>query len=119
MANVFTNDPSSLLAVIINIGGGEDGAYIGFKYWHNPGAFNNGFKGLCSSFVTAAFAYGGTELVGLAAAETANPRKSLPTAVKQVRFALSYSVDILTDLPTRFSGASRCFIWFLSSWSAF
>ena len=35
-------------------------------------------------FVTAAFAFGGTELVGLAAAEAADPRKSLPTATKQV-----------------------------------
>ena len=32
----------------------------------------------------AAFAFGGTELVGLAAAEAADPRKSLPTATKQV-----------------------------------
>lgn len=43
-----------------------------------------GFKGLCSVFVTAAFSFSGTELVGLAAAETANPRIALPTAVKQV-----------------------------------
>jgi amino acid transporter len=47
-------------------------------------------------FVTAAFAFGGTELVGLAAAETANPRKSLPTAVKQVfwRITLFYIVAL-------------------------
>ncbi len=43
-------------------------------------------------FVTAAFAFTGTELVGLAAAETQNPRKSLPTAIKQVfwRITLFY-----------------------------
>ncbi|RKP32575.1 hypothetical protein METBISCDRAFT_29480 [Metschnikowia bicuspidata] len=47
-------------------------AVIGFiilsivVYWHDPGAFNNGFKGLCSVFITAAFAFSGTELVGLA-----------------------------------------------------
>ena len=35
-------------------------------------------------FVTAAFAFSGTELVGLAAAETQNPRKMIPTATKQV-----------------------------------
>ncbi|KAG8421294.1 hypothetical protein J3458_003184 [Metarhizium acridum] len=60
------------------------------------GAFNNGFKGLCSVFVTAAFAFTGTELVGLAAAETANPRKSLPTAIKQVfwRITLFYIVAL-------------------------
>lgn len=33
-------------------------------------------------FVTAAFSFAGTELVGLAATETPNPRKALPSAVK-------------------------------------
>jgi amino acid transporter len=80
----------------LNCGGDPDGGYIGGRYWHNPGAFNNGFKGLCSVFVNAAFAFTGTELVGLAAAETANPRKSLPTAVKQVfwRITLFYVVSL-------------------------
>lgn len=35
-------------------------------------------------FVTAAFSFSGTELVGLAAAESRNPVKSLPGAIKQV-----------------------------------
>ncbi|KAF2749368.1 amino acid permease [Sporormia fimetaria CBS 119925] len=85
-----------ILGVIINVGGGPNGGYIGGKLWHNPGAFHNGFKGLCSTFVNAAFAFSGTELVGLAAAETANPRKSLPTAVKQVfwRITLFYIVSL-------------------------
>lgn len=86
-----------ILGIILNIGGGPGGSYIGGKYWREPGAFRNGFKGLCSTFVTAAFAFVGTELVGLAAAETANPRKSLPTAVKQVfwRITLFYIVSLL------------------------
>ncbi len=81
---------TSLLGVLINIMGGvdsqgrPDGSYMGFRLWHHPGAFHNSFKGLCSTFVTAAFAFAGTELVGLAAAETENPRKTLPTAIKQV-----------------------------------
>lgn len=85
-----------ILGIIINIGGGPHGSYIGGKYWRDPGAFNNGFKGLCSVFVNAAFAFAGTELVGLAAAETANPRKSLPTAIKQVfwRITLFYVVSL-------------------------
>jgi amino acid transporter len=85
-----------ILGVILNCGGGPEGGYIGGRYWKDPGAFNNGFKGLCSVFVTAAFAFAGTELVGLAAAETANPRKSLPTAVKQVfwRITLFYIVSL-------------------------
>lgn len=85
-----------ILGIIINCGGGPDGSYIGGKYWVDPGAFNHGFKGLCSVFVNAAFAFAGTELVGLAAAETANPRKSLPTAIKQVfwRITLFYVVSL-------------------------
>ncbi|KAL4893343.1 amino acid permease-domain-containing protein [Aspergillus ambiguus] len=85
-----------ILGIILNCGGGPKGGYIGGKYWHDPGAFNNGFKGLCSVFVNAAFAFAGTELVGLAAAETSNPRKSLPTAVRQVfwRICLFYIVSL-------------------------
>ena len=85
-----------ILGVVLNAGGGPGGDYLGGRYWTEPGAFNNGFKGLCSVFVTAAFAFAGTELVGLAAAETSNPRKSLPTAVKQVfwRICLFYVVSL-------------------------
>lgn len=61
-----------------------------------------------------AFAFGGTEMVGLAAAETADPRKSVPTASKQVfwRIALFYIVNLFilgTILPSdddRLLGAS-------------
>ncbi|KAK8049111.1 amino acid permease [Apiospora phragmitis] len=85
-----------LLGIVLNIGGTPNGGYIGTLYWHNPGAFHNGFKGLCTVFVQAAFAFAGTELVGLAAAETMNPRKSLPTAIKQVfwRISLFYIVAL-------------------------
>ena len=46
--------------------------------------------------MTAAFAFTGTELVGLAAAETANPRKTIPTATKQVfwRICIFYVVSL-------------------------
>ena len=76
-----------IFGVIVDVGGVHtkvNRGYLGAHYWHDPGAFKNGFKGFCSVFVTAAFAFGGTELVGLAAAEAADPRKSLPTATKQV-----------------------------------
>ena len=75
-----------IFGVVVDCGGvsSDPRGYIGAHYWHDPGAFKNGFKGFCSVFVTAAFAFGGTELVGLAAAEASDPRKSLPTATKQV-----------------------------------
>ncbi|KAM0544676.1 hypothetical protein ACHAPJ_011737 [Fusarium lateritium] len=84
-----------ILGIIINCGGVGDQGYLGTKYWDDPGAFTN-FKGFCAVFTVAAFAFGGTEMVGLAAAETANPRKSIPTASKQVfwRIALFYVINL-------------------------
>lgn len=66
------------------------------RTWYNPGAFANGFPGVCAVFVNAAFAFSGTELVGLAAAESENPQKSLPSAVKQVfwRITLFYILSL-------------------------
>ncbi|KAK6462653.1 general amino acid permease [Scheffersomyces coipomensis] len=85
-----------ILGIVLACGGGPKGEYIGGKFWNNPGAFANGFKGVCSVFVTAAFAFAGTELCGLAAAETSNPRKSLPKATKQVfwRISLFYVISL-------------------------
>ena len=44
-----------ILGVIINCGGvpTSNTGYIGGKYWRNPGAFANGFKGFCAVFVNA------------------------------------------------------------------
>ncbi|TVY42381.1 Cationic amino acid transporter [Lachnellula occidentalis] len=79
-----------ILGVVIDCGGTGPQGYIGAKYWHDPGAFNNGFKGFCSVFVVAAFAFGGTELAGLAAAEAVNPKKSIPQATKQVFWRITF-----------------------------
>ncbi|KAJ5096940.1 hypothetical protein N7456_007661 [Penicillium angulare] len=72
-----------ILGIVIDCGGAPKGGYIGARYWHDPGAFTD-FYGFCTVFTTAAFAFGGTEMSGLAAAEAANPAKSLPKACKQV-----------------------------------
>lgn len=85
-----------ILGIIIDCGGVGTQGYLGFKYWDEPGAFRNGFNGFCSVFVTAAFAFGGTELVGLAAAESDNPRKAIPQATKQTfwRIFFFYVVNL-------------------------
>lgn len=85
-----------ILGIVINVGGVPNGEYIGGQFWHIPGAFNHGFKGLCSVFVTAAFSFSGTEIVGLAAAETSSPEKTLPRATKQVfwRITLFYLLSL-------------------------
>ncbi|KAF5485173.1 Amino-acid permease inda1 [Colletotrichum siamense] len=89
-----------IVAFILVLGGGPSNGryneYWGARYWYDPGAFQNGFKGFCGVFVTAAFSFAGTELVGLAAAESANPLKSLPGAIKQVfwRITLFYILGL-------------------------
>ncbi|KAI0454199.1 amino acid permease/ SLC12A domain-containing protein [Xylaria acuta] len=90
-----------IISFILVLGGGPSNGryneYFGARLFYEPGAFANGFKGFCSVFVTAAFAFSGTELVGLAAAEASNPSKSLPSAIKQVfwRITLFYILGLL------------------------
>ncbi|KAI0603291.1 amino acid permease [Biscogniauxia sp. FL1348] len=79
-----------ILGIVINCGGVGDQGYLGAKYWHDPGAFQHGFNGFAGVFVVAAFAFGGTELVGLAAAESSNPRRAIPMAAKQVFFRIFF-----------------------------
>ena len=85
-----------ILSIVINCGGAPVGGYLGAKTWSDPGALANGFKGICSVFVTAGFAFSGTELVGLAAAECEDPRKTMPRATKQVfwRVTIFYIVSL-------------------------
>lgn len=88
------------MGVIFTCGGGPSNgqysSYQGGRRWQDPGAFANGFLGVCRTFVTAAFSFSGTELVGLAAAESKTPAKSLPGAIKQVfwRITLFYILSL-------------------------
>lgn len=86
-----------IFAIVIDCGGGPTGEYIGARYWHDPGAFENGFKGMCTVFSAAAFAFQGTEIVGLAAAETSEPRKIFPKVWKLVliRVVCLYLLSLL------------------------
>lgn len=61
-----------IIGVVLICGGGPNSnGYIGTKYWHDPGSFKAPvFKSLCNTFVSAAFSFGGTELVVLTAAES-------------------------------------------------
>lgn len=72
--------------------------YIGGSNWRIPGApFVGGFGGFVRVFVTASFAYGGTESLGITAGETANPTKNMPRVVRFVfwRILIFYIISIL------------------------
>jgi D-serine/D-alanine/glycine transporter len=74
--------------------------------WNDGGFFATGFAGIVSGFQIAFFAFVGVELVGTAAAETADPRRTLPRAINAVplRVAIFYLgalLAILTVVPWR------------------
>ncbi len=68
--------------------------------WNDNGFFPTGFLGVVSGFQIAFFAYIGVELVGTAAAETADPRRTLPRAINAVplRVAVFYIGALLAIL---------------------
>jgi amino acid transporter len=74
-----------VFAIIYASGGlvGQDHA-LGFRYWHDPGAFVKGFRGVATVFVFCSTFYAGVESVAVAATETKNPGVAVPLAIRQV-----------------------------------
>lgn len=52
-----------ILAICISAGG-IGPRTIGFKYWHDPGAFADSINGVARTFVIAGTLYAGTEMYG-------------------------------------------------------
>ncbi|EST06879.1 Amino acid permease/ SLC12A domain protein [Kalmanozyma brasiliensis GHG001] len=74
-----------ICGIIVNAGVNDTNSYLGFKYWTIGDApFVNGFPGWVSSFVTAAFAFGGVESLTVTAGETRNPAKTIPKTIRNV-----------------------------------
>lgn len=95
-----------LCLLVIMLGGAPDHDRRGFRYWNNPGAFNNwtgvpGGKGrfvaFVSSLVNSVFAYLSSELVGMTVGETSNPRRAIGRAVKLTfyRIVVFYVFSVL------------------------
>ncbi|KAH6677136.1 putative arginine permease [Halenospora varia] len=87
-----------IFAICIDAGAGQHG-YLGFHTWSNPGAFasyllSDGplakFVGFWAVLIQAGFSYQGTELVGIAAGETENPRKNVPAAIKKTFYRILF-----------------------------
>ena len=70
--------------------------------WSHGGFFPNGFSGLFYMLAFIMFAFGGIELISMAAAETEEPEKNIPKAINQIviRIFLFYicSLVILLSL---------------------
>lgn len=68
--------------------------------WELGGFFPNGVMGLVMAMAMIMFAFGGIELVGIAAAETDNPKETLPKAINQIvyRVLLFYILSLVVIL---------------------
>ncbi|CAM1504160.1 Fc.00g017510.m01.CDS01 [Cosmosporella sp. VM-42] len=85
-----------LFTFIVVLGGNPHHDRIGFRYWKNPGAFNEAYIGggggrflaIWGVFNTAAFAIGGPDFIANCAPETINPRRNIPKAVRRVIYRL-------------------------------
>lgn len=67
---------------IVGILGGEAIGFSNFTTGDAP--FKGGFFAILGTFLIAGFSFQGTEMVGIAAGESATPEKSVPKAIKQV-----------------------------------
>ncbi|MDN6858307.1 amino acid permease [Pseudomonas sp. CAN2814] len=56
--------------------------------WSHGGFFPNGWKGLVMVLAIIMFSFGGLELVGITAAEAAEPKKVIPKAINQVIYRI-------------------------------
>ncbi|MED2253855.1 amino acid permease [Brevibacillus parabrevis] len=82
------------LMMIVGIMGGEAVGFKNFTVGDAP--FHGGFMAMIGVFMVAGFSFQGTELVGVAAGESENPRVNVPRAIKQVfwRILLFYILSI-------------------------
>ena len=79
----------------MDLGGFPGQERIGFRFWKEPyplfreyittGSMGR-FLGIWSTMIYAAFAYGNVQVVAIAGAETRNPRRSIPKALKRTFF---------------------------------
>ncbi|WP_051317305.1 amino acid permease [Ectobacillus panaciterrae] len=80
--------------MIFGIIGGEAVGFTNFTIGDAP--FHGGFMATLGIFMAAGFSFQGTELLGVAAGESENPRKNIPRAARQVfwRILLFYILAI-------------------------
>lgn len=87
-----------LYSFITMVGGNPQHDVYGFRYWVDPGVMTEylgtgtlgRFQGFLACLIRACFTIAGPEYVSSVASETINPRKTLPSAFKQVFYRLTF-----------------------------
>lgn len=86
-----------IFTFIVAVGGNPQHDTFGFRYWYDPGAFNEyyttgslgRFQGFLQCLIFASLAVAGPDYVSMAAGEAENPRKVLPKAFNAVFYRLT------------------------------
>ncbi|KAG0311772.1 hypothetical protein BG000_006541, partial [Podila horticola] len=87
-----------ICGILVDAGAiGNPKVKYGMDAWHIDGApFKGGFLAFMRTLVSVGYAYGGTEMTGVTAAESRNPHKHVPKAVNTVlvRIAAFYIISV-------------------------
>ncbi|KAG8744203.1 hypothetical protein FRC12_014864 [Ceratobasidium sp. 428] len=101
-----------ILGIAIDCGAGPASTgYIGFRYWKDPGPFNQiaihhgadvipgawgRFLAFWGVFIQAAFSFIGTEIIAVTVGEAENPQRNVPKAIRRVfwRILIFYVIGI-------------------------
>jgi len=77
--------------ILLVIGFKTDAGVVSISnLWAYGGLFPNGIEGFFLAFQMVVFAFVGIELVGVSAAETANPQKNIPSAINKIPFRILF-----------------------------
>lgn len=92
--------------------GTPDPATTGFANFHREGWFPTGFGSIALALLAVAFAFAGTEVIGIAAGETQDPQRTIPialraTVLRLVLFFIGTIVVICLLLPREQAGVSE------------
>ncbi len=91
-----------VFGIYLLVTAGPDSTASFSNLWTHGGFFPHGFEGLFYMLAFLMFAFGGIELIGMAAAEAKDPQKTIPKAINQVvlRILVFYvgSMTILLSL---------------------
>lgn len=90
-----------ILSVLLVFGITPNTSFIGFGVLANEPFAPAGIKGIAGSMLIVMFAYAGFEIIGLAASETANPKETVPKAIRNTVIGLVgfYILSVIVILP--------------------
>lgn len=106
--------------LVFNLGSQSDVASVS-NLWNDGGFFPNGIEGMIASFILVLFAFGGTEIIGVAGTEADDPERSIPKAVNTVParilifYVLAISIILMLNPWRTITGEESPFVQIFST----